>query len=210
MVMAIVLTLGFSAGGAWVGSRAVTAIVGSTSGQWTSVFTMLLTAAVWVLAVLIALLLAMTFAQPLSGFALDRIVREQERALPHPKAWPEQPLLAQVGASLVVTLTGLLFAALVIGPLFAIEMVFPPSAVVIVPLKFVAGGLLLVWDFADYPLSLRNKSVRARLVWMRDNFRFVLGFGLAAGTLLMIPCLGLLVLPMGVAGAARLVVRSNV
>jgi CysZ protein len=75
---------------------------------------------------------------------------------------------------------------------------------VTVPLKFVVSALLIAWDLLDYPLSRRGLGVGARIAWLRRNLGATLGFGLAAAFLLVVPCAGLLVLPFGVAGAARL------
>jgi hypothetical protein len=41
------------------------------------------------------------------------------------------------------------------------------------------------------------------------HFRSVLGFGLASGFLLLVPGIGLLLVPIGVAGAARLVLAEE-
>ncbi|MEO7095427.1 MAG: hypothetical protein ABI175_19385, partial [Polyangiales bacterium] len=59
------------------------------------------------------------------------------------------------------------------------------------------------------PLSLRQRSVQQRLGWFRANLPAVVGFGLALAALFLLPCVGLLLLPAGVAGGARLVVQSE-
>jgi uncharacterized protein involved in cysteine biosynthesis len=45
--------------------------------------------------------------------------------------------------------------------------------------------------------------------FIRENFSAVVGFGMAATLVLLVPGVGLLVLPFGVAGAARLVVARS-
>jgi CysZ protein len=79
--------------------------------------------------------------------------------------------------------------------------------VVTVPLKFVVSSLVIAWDLLDYPFGLRAMGVRARLGWMRENLGAVLLFGASTGALLLIPLLGLFVLPCGVVAATELVVR---
>jgi uncharacterized protein involved in cysteine biosynthesis len=45
--------------------------------------------------------------------------------------------------------------------------------------------------------------------FIREHFSAVVGFGVAAALLLLVPGLGLLLLPFGVAGATRMVVASQ-
>jgi uncharacterized protein involved in cysteine biosynthesis len=106
-----------------------------------------------------------------------------------------------------VNLLGLAVGVPLLGILFLVELLFPPSAIVCIPLKIIVGGLVVAWDFFDYPFALRGLSVSARVEWMGRNFGAVFGFALAAGTFFLIPFIGLFVLPMGVAGATTLAVR---
>lgn len=98
-------------------------------------------------------------------------------------------------------------ALLVGGPLLValalISMVFPPAAVVTVPLKVVVSSFVVAWDLLDYPFGLRKMRVRERLAWMRANLGSVLLFGASAGALLLVPLLGLFMLPCGVAAATE-------
>jgi uncharacterized protein involved in cysteine biosynthesis len=109
-------------------------------------------------------------------------------------------LLRPLAVNLIALVIGLPILAL----LTLVDVLFPPAAVVCVPLKFVMSALMIAWDFLDYPLSMRGLSVGARLAWVRANFGATLGLGLAAGFVLLVPGVGLLLLPVGVAGAARL------
>ena len=83
------------------------------------------------------------------------------------------------------------------------------SVVVTVPLKFVVTGVLAAYDLLDYPLSQRGQSVADRVAFIRANFAAVLGFGVATAALLLIPGVGLFLLPFGVAGATRMVVDAD-
>jgi len=66
-------------------------------------------------------------------------------------------------------------------------------------------ALLIAWDLCDYPLSIRGLPVGARVAFMKRHAGAMIGFG--AGLALLstfLPCAVLLLLPAGVAGAARL------
>jgi len=188
MAVATALFGGTSALAIGGGSELALRIVGDPSNGWGTAGIWALKLLFWTMGLVIAFFVAMSLAQPLSGFALDAIARKQELARGG-RVWPDQPLVAGALRSLRVSLTehG------------------QPDGVVTIPLKFVVTGLLVAYDLLDYPLSLRGHSVSNRLVFMRQNFMAVLGFGVATGALLLIPGVGLLVLPFGVAGATRLV-----
>jgi hypothetical protein len=141
-------------------------------------------------------------------FALDAIARKQELALGG-RTWPNQPALTGALRSLRVTLTALAIGLPILGVLALATFVFPPAAVVTVPLKFVVTGVLAAYDLLDYPLSQRGQSVADRVAFIRANFAAVLGFGVATAALLLIPGVGLFLLPFGVAGATRMVVDAD-
>ena len=67
------------------------------------------------------------------------------------------------------------------------------------------GGWLLAWNFLDYPLTLHGLGVRARLAWCLRNFSAFTMFGVTWALLLIVPGLFFFILPMGVAGATRLI-----
>jgi len=159
---------------------------------------------------LAALLVAVTLAQPLSGWALDRLVVRREQALGRPPApRPHVPWLVALPRALGVNLLGLAFGLPLLALLFAISLLFPPAALVCVPLKVLVGGLVMAWDFLDYPMALRAMGIGARLAWIGRHLGAVLGFAMVAGVFLFTPGLGLLVLPMGVAGAVTLMNRVD-
>jgi CysZ protein len=153
--------------------------------------------------VLLSLVLALALAQPLSGWALDGIVRAQRRQLGLPEL-PEGSIAATMLSSLGAALLALAIGAPLIALLTLIGWVAPPAVVVTIPLKIFVGALMVAWDLADYPLAMQGASVGDRLRWAGRNFRTFCGFGLAATAFFAIPGLGLLALPCGVAGAARL------
>jgi CysZ protein len=201
--MAVLLLSGVGALGVWGADAAAAALAGASSfGLWT------LRIVFGVVAVLVAFLVAISLAQPLSGWALDRIVRRQEASLGAP-AQPELPRLKQMMTALAVNLLALAVGLPIFALLTAIGLIFPAATVVTIPLKVCVAALLVAWDFLDYPLSLRGLGVGARLRWVGRRFTAVFGFGICAAVILLVPCVGLLVLPFGVAGAARLAVESE-
>ncbi len=158
--------------------------------------------------VVVSLLVAFAFAQPLSGFALEAISERQSVALGGVRR-TKPAFLHNMKRSIAVNVLGLavwlpLFAILTIIELFA-----PPAVVVTWPLKFILSALLLAWDLLDYPLGLRAVSVGARLRFIGRNFWSVLVFGAFGAIVLLVPGFGLLLLPFGVAGATRLVERAD-
>ena len=180
----------------------------SGDGSWRAAGSWVLRVVFWLAGVALAFLLAISFAQPLSGFALDAIARRQELACGG-RAWPDQPFIDSALRSLRVTLTALAVSLPILAILTLITFFFPPASVITITLKFLVTGLAVAYDFLDYPLGLRGVGVRSRLGFIREHFSAVVGFGVAAGLLLLIPGVGLLLLPFGVAGAARLVVEAD-
>src|SRR5262249_22866837 len=97
----------------------------------------------------------------------------------------------------------------ILGVLALITFLAPPAGVVTVPLKFIVTGLLAAYDFLDYPFSVRGGGVRERVTFMKDEIWAGLGFGLSIAGILLIPGVGLFLLPLGVAGATRMVVERE-
>jgi CysZ protein len=77
---------------------------------------------------------------------------------------------------------------------------------VTVPLKLALCALLVAWDLCDYPLSLRGVTLRARVAFARRHALALVGFGACLAVVSLVPFAILLVLPAGVAGAAKLTV----
>lgn len=208
VLVALLLFGGLGALGVWGASRAAEAIVGANPGTWGAIGGWAITIILSIVGLLVAALAGMSLAQPISGFALERLSRKQELELGVPP-WPEQPFWSSTLRSLRVTFVALLVGVVMIGLLTLLELLAPPVAVVTVPLKFVLSAFLVAWDFLDYPLSMRGVRVRDRLRWIGLHFWSVLGFGLTSATLLLVPGVGLLLLPIGVVGATRLVVKID-
>jgi CysZ protein len=208
VLVALVLVGGCGALGIWGAIAFANHLVPGGSGALAAIGSFVLKLLLGAVAVALGGVVAMALAQPLSGFALERIARLQEQRLGG-RAWPNEKLLPGMLRSMQVTFTALIFGLPILSLLFVVTFFFPPAAVVTVPLKFVVTALMIAWDFLDYPLSVRGTTVGGRLRFMGTHFTSVLGFGIASGCLLLVPGIGLLLLPVGVAGATRLVVREE-
>jgi CysZ protein len=191
---------GLSWWGAWEASKAM--IGEEKFGTWT------LTVLFGLLGAMLAVLIALTLAQPCSSFALEAICRAQERAMVG-HASPAIPYWASLLRNLKVIIATLILGSGSMLLLFMIEFFFPPAAVVTVPLKFLIGGWLMAWNFLDYPLGLRGKGLRASVGWVFRHFGAVTVFGMTWWSLVLFPGAVLFLLPMGVAGATRLVVEAD-
>jgi CysZ protein len=205
MVPVLAATLLFGGLGAlsiW-GANELSASLLPPSDTWAAVGTWVVRILLWLVGLVIAFVVAISLAQPISGFALEAIARRQELALGG-RTWPDQPLVRSALRSLRVSLAALAIGLPVLGLLAVVTLLFPPAGIVTIPLKFVVTGLLAAYDLLDYPMSLRGRGVRARLLFMKEESGAVLGFAVTVGALLLIPGAGLLLLPFGVAGATRL------
>lgn len=160
--------------------------------------------AIYLGAIAISLVLGLVLAQPLSGPALDRIVHLQERELGG-VTYPDTPFWSAVGRSIAVTAATLVVGAPLLLAITVVDALVPPAVVITWPLKLCISALLATWNFVDYPFALRGAGIDQRFAWCKRHAGACLGFGLVAALLALVPLIGLLVLPVGVAGAARLV-----
>lgn len=205
----LVLVVGLGALGLWGSWHLASAIVAGASA-WAEAGRWLLEILLGGIALLLAVLFGFAFAQPLSGTALEAISERQEAALlgqaPHR---PKPRFVDNIVRSIAVNLLGLAVGLPLFALLTAIELFAPPAVVVTWPLKLIVSALVLAWDLLDYPLGLRGVNVGARLRFFGRNFFPLLLFGSFGAVVLVVPGLGLLLLPFGVAGATRLVVRAE-
>jgi CysZ protein len=159
-----------------------------------------------VIAVAAAAAIGFSLAQPLSGPALSRIVRRADAAAGG-AAWPAISVMTDVGRALESLVVAYGMGLPILAPLWAVTLLFPAASVVTFPLKLLVLALLAAWDLCDYPLSLRDRPVRERVAFMRRNLGAMVGFGAGIAIVCLVPCVLVLVLPAGVAGAARLTRR---
>ena len=204
MATAAVLIVVVFAMGLWGGSHLAASVLGVDPSGWANVASWSLKILLGAAAFAVAVIVAISFSQPLSGWALDGLVRKRARRL-GARDFPHEPTLHTMFRSMRAALTALAVVLPIFIGVSALEFAFPPFAFVGVPIKLVVWSLFVAWDFLDYPLGLRGVGIRQRLTWMTSNFGAVLGFGVASAAVLLIPGIGLFVLPMGVAGATALV-----
>jgi CysZ protein len=202
------LSCGLTGVGLWGASWLTETLRGEEVSTWGRIGGWVLTVLLGAVAILAAIVAAVMLAQPLSGPALERIVLARERALTGHATHGTSFLLSFLNTFKAVTLA-LLTGGPILVLLFAISTFFPPAAVVTVPLKFLVTAWMLAWDFIDYPLGLRGVGLDARLCWVGRNFLAFTLFGMGWATLLLVPGVFLIVLPMGVAGATHLVLRAE-
>jgi len=142
-------------------------------------------------------------AQPISGPALEGLVRKKERELGAPER-PKSALATEIWRSLQSLLVGYAIGLPTLALLFLLSLFVPAASVVLFPLKLVVAASMAAWDLCDYPLSVRGVSVGERVGTLRRHKGAVLGFGLGLALAGLIPLMLFLLLPAGVVGATRL------
>jgi CysZ protein len=206
--MLLLLCCGFFGLGYWGAHHLSTWIIGSDPGVWGQIGYWSLMIALGMVSALVAVLLALSLAQPLSGFALESIAHAQEHALTG-KAMPRSSFIVALVSTFKAVVVALLVGGSLLILLFVVSFFFPPAVVVTVPLKVLVCGWMLAWDFIDYPLAMRGVGLEDRFAWISRNFGAFTIFGVLWALLLVVPGVQLLILPMGVAGATRLVVADE-
>ena len=159
-----------------------------------------------ILGAILGLLVALALSPPLSAPALERIVGLAERELGVPARSPIG-FLAEIWCGLRAQAFAALFAVPTLALLWIAELLFAPAVFVTVPLKLLVSALCLSWTLFDYPLTLRGVRMRERLGLVLRHKAAAVGFGLGFALLFWLPCFGVLLLPVGVAAATRLVWR---
>jgi len=157
-----------------------------------------------VVSVALALFGSLTLASPLSATALERLVRIHDERVGAP-AYPRTPWITSASRALGASLLGLAVSIPVTLVVTIVDALFPPAAVVLVPLGTLVSGYVIAWNLLDYPLGLRAVTLGERARWMASRVALVTGFALSSSLLLLVPGLGLLLLPAGVVGAAMVV-----
>jgi CysZ protein len=208
MTMLLLLSCGLTGVGVWGSHHLSTSLFGEDIGTWGQVGKWSLTVVLTLVAIIAAVLVALSLAQPLSGFALEAIAHAQEVALTG-RAAPKTSFVSNLLSTTKAVLVALMVGGTLLTILFVIGFVFPPATLVTVPLKFIVCGWMLAWDFIDYPLAMRGVGLERRFAWVGRNFGAFTLFGLLWALMVVLPGVVLLVLPMGVAGATRLVVMDE-
>jgi CysZ protein len=208
VTMLLLLSCGLTGVGVWGSHHLSTSLFGEDLGTWGQVGKWTLTVVLALVGIVVAMLVALSVAQPLSGFALEAIAHAQEIALTG-RAAPKTSFISNLLSTTKAVLVALMVGGTLLTVLFLVGFFFPPATLVTVPLKLVVCGWMLAWDFIDYPLAMRGVGLENRFAWVGRNFGAFTLFGLMWALLVIIPGVVLLVLPMGVAGATRLVVMDE-
>jgi CysZ protein len=176
------------------------------TGFWGELGVGVATFGVVVLVAWLGLLVSLVVAPVVSAPALETIVERVERTLGVP---PRAPLgfVRELLCGLRATLGALFLALPCLLALFLVELLFPPAAVVTVPLKLLLTALLVALGLFDYPLTLRGVPFGERLRLLRQYPAVALGFGGTFALLFWVSCCGVVLLPVG-AAAATLVVTE--
>jgi CysZ protein len=190
------LSIGFVPG--WIGD-----VVDMSDSILGTVGTVVLQVLATLLAVVASALVGFALAQPLSGPALEGIVRRKERDLGAPER-PESSLGVEIWRSLQSLGVSYMFGLPTIVLLLVLSILVPHASIVLFPLKLVVAALTIAWDICDYPLSVRGLPMGERVGTIIRHRGAVLGFSIGLALAGLVPCLLFLVLPGGVAGAAKL------
>jgi CysZ protein len=204
MVIAMVITLALSYASfrfvpGWIGGA-----IGAGGGTLAKVGAGVLKVLATALAVMLSSLVAFALAQPLSGAALEALVRRQEADMGLPPR-PETNFIADVLRSLQSLAIGYGFGLPMIAMLFGLSILLPFASVILFPLKIFVAACAIAWDICDYPMTIRGLRVSDRVALLMRNKKAVFGFALGLALAALVPCVLFLFLPGGVCGAARLI-----
>jgi len=207
MIM-LVLLAGLCGLGIWGSAEFSASIFGHDRHTWGSIGYWLVTVLLAILSVLIAVIFALVLTEPLSAFALDKIVHAYEyKEIGHSPRSP--PMLVMIWISIRAIGFGLLIGGLALAILLVVNFFFPPAAIITVPLKFMVCSWMLAWSLIDYPMVQRRLGIRERARWIARHFWAFTAFGMAWAAIAVVPGVVLVLLPMGVAGATDLVLRDD-
>jgi CysZ protein len=210
-VPAVVLTIvliGLTALGIWGAAESSAFLFGHDRGIWGSIGYWFLTVFLVLITFLIALVLALAVAEPLSAFALERISAAQQRTMTG-SAPTSPPLLTAMWLSLCCVCFAIVLGGSALVVLFLLDFFFPPAAIVTVPLKMLVCSWMVAWNLLDYPLGMRGMGLLARMKWVGRHFGAFTLFGFLWAIVGVVPGIILVLLPMGVAGATRLVICGD-
>ncbi|HEV3144211.1 MAG TPA: EI24 domain-containing protein [Gemmataceae bacterium] len=202
------LLAGFCGFGIWGSAELSKYFFGPDRHFWGSIGYWIVTVLLGIVSFLVAVLLALVLTEPLSAFALDKIVHAYEHHVTGSSS-PSPPLPVVIWISVRSIGFGLILGGTALVALLAINFLFPPAAIVTVPLKFLVCSWMLAWSLIDYPMVQRRLGIRARLRWVFRHFAAFTVFGMAWAAFAVMPGIVLVLLPMGVAGATDLVLRDE-
>ena len=159
----------------------------------------LITVAVAVVGLFLFTIVGNILASPFLDAMTERILRELGEPLPPPRG-PWRALVRALGNQ---SLKLLIFGAIQVGLLF-LHLIPVVGSVLHAVLSAFAGVAFLGFEYLDYPLDARGRSVPDRFAWLGRHLGSTLGFGAVLFPLLLIPFVGYVLLPLSVAGGCLL------
>jgi CysZ protein len=141
---------------------------------------------------------------PLSAPALEHLVKVQEDALEAPPR-REQSFIAELWCGLKSQALAVAVSVPILVVLALVQFVLPWTAIVLAPAQWLVLCLAVAWNLLDTPLTLRGVPASVRIGLLLDHRPAILGFGAAFALLFWVPCLGIVLLPVGAVAATRLV-----
>ncbi len=157
-----------------------------------------------VLAAVLGGIVALLVTPPLSAPALEALVAQREGDLEiRPRA--ADGFWFELRCGLRAQAMGLL----VFGPTalacWLVALLVPPASVITTPLSLLCTTLSVAWNLLDYPLTLRGVGARERFRFLARHAGTCVGFGAGFALLFWVPCLGILLLPVGVVASTEIV-----
>lgn len=205
LVFLAISALGAVLGSIWLTPHAIQWLGLQEAGTWYAavgrgalgVLSFLLSGAVGVVS-------AFFMTPTLSAPALERLVALQEGAL---DVAPRKPMswLAEFWCGLKSQVLALAVSIPILLVLTVLQFALPWAVVVLAPLQWLVICLAVAWNLLDTPLTLRGIPASARIGLLLDHRPAILGFGAAFAVLFLVPCLGIVLLPVGAVAATRLV-----
>ncbi len=153
-------------------------------------------------------LVVVSIVQPLSALALDILVRERAWKIGR-HVWAADDAHDVPFRSLEATLCSLAVALPLLITLVLGASRYPRAAYAFSGLALLVSGFALAWNFIEYPLSHKDLAFGERLRWIWKHAPAVVGLGLTCAMITLIPVVGLIVVPAGVAAAARLMLECD-
>jgi CysZ protein len=160
----------------------------------------------WVTPAFAVLLGTIAVVHAVSASSLDAVARKH---LFTQRVWEFNHWSDAVLRAAESTMTSLIVALPVIVVLSRFTTRHPSTWQLTAIAAAVVCGLALAWNFVEYPLCERELDTSQRVRFMFRHYDAMAGFGLAAAVFMLIPVLGLLILPAGVVGGARLIVGCD-
>ncbi len=208
ILLTLVLCAGFTSLAIICVPSALRNVLGPTSSWYETLGARIAVLLATATTIVLGLLVSLSLAQPLSGPAVDRLLRALSQELGSPSPAP-LPWWKEAWMSIASASVGLAVAVPLLALLMLADLLIPAAALITVPLKLFVAGAMLVWNFMDYPFTMHGLGIRQRASWLASQKVASLGFAVSLAMLFLIPCMNILMLPAGAVGAAFILLESR-